>query len=294
MERQTIPQDSIVKRSQLAMIWRRFLRNKTALIGLIMLLFIILLSVSAPLYIDYEGSALEHNIRDKRLPPGGDHILGTDQFGRDLFARVIYGARISLLLGFASIGIAVLIGSAIGAIAGYYGGKIDNILMRIMDVFLAIPHVLMAMVIVAALGAGIQNLLVAMAISSTPKFSRIVRSAVISLRDQLYVEAARSCGAKDRWIIMRHIIPNALGPIIVQATLGLAQNILNISFLSYLGLGVPSPMPEWGAMLAESKDFMRTSPYMIMIPGCAIILTVLSLNLMGDGLRDALDPKLKN
>lgn len=276
------------------MIWRRFRKNKTAVLGLVMLIIIILVAASANILVDYQKDALEMNILDRFMKPCMKHILGTDHYGRDMFARIIFGARVSLSLGFGSILISVLIGLVIGSVAGFYGGRIDNLLMRIMDIFLAIPHVLMAMIIVAALGAGVQNLLIAMAISSTPQFARIVRSAVITQRDSLYVEACRAIGTTDSRIILKHIIPNALGPIVVQATLNLAKTILNISFLSYLGLGVPSPTPEWGAMLAEAKEFMLYNPYLIIVPGCAIIVSVLSLNLLGDGLRDALDPKLKN
>ena len=284
----------IVKRSQIQIIWKRFRKNKTAVLGLFLLSAIILIALCAPLLVDYKVDALEQNISERLLSPGSGHLLGTDQFGRDLFARIIYGARISLSLGFGAIFISVTIGILLGSVSGYYGGKIDNFIMRIMDVFLAIPHVLMAMIIVAALGAGTQNLLIAMAISSTPQFARIVRSAIITQRDSLYIEACKALGTRDMRIIVKHIIPNALGPIVVQATLNLAKTILNISFLSYLGLGVPSPTPEWGAMLSEAKDLMLYYPYLIMVPGCAIIVSVLSLNLLGDGLRDALDPKLKN
>lgn len=284
----------IIKRGQFRMIWSRFRKNKTAVLGLFLLSAIILIALCAPLIVDYQADALEQNISERLLSPGKGHILGTDQFGRDLFARIIFGARISLSLGFGAILISVTIGLLLGSVSGYYGGKIDNLIMRIMDVFLAIPHVLMAMIIVAALGAGTQNLLIAMAISSTPQFARIVRSAIITQRDSLYIEACKALGTRDIRIIVKHIIPNALGPIVVQATLNLAKTILNISFLSYLGLGVPSPTPEWGAMLSEAKDLMLYYPYLIMVPGCAIIVSVLSLNLLGDGLRDALDPKLKN
>lgn len=294
MTKEITAAQQIVKRSQIQMIWNRFRKNKTAVLGLFLLSAIILIALCAPLLVDYKVDALEQNISERLLSPGSGHLLGTDQFGRDLFARIIYGARISLSLGFGAIFISVTIGILLGSVSGYYGGKIDNFIMRIMDVFLAIPHVLMAMIIVAALGAGTQNLLIAMAISSTPQFARIVRSAIITQRDSLYIEACKALGTRDMRIIVKHIIPNALGPIVVQATLNLAKTILNISFLSYLGLGVPSPTPEWGAMLSEAKDLMLYYPYLIMVPGCAIIVSVLSLNLLGDGLRDALDPKLKN
>lgn len=219
----------IVKRSQIQMIWNRFRKNKTAVLGLFLLSAIILIALCAPLLVDYKVDALEQNISERLLSPGSGHLLGTDQFGRDLFARIIYGARISLSLGFGAIFISVTIGILLGSVSGYYGGKIDNFIMRIMDVFLAIPHVLMAMIIVAALGAGTQNLLIAMAISSTPQFARIVRSAIITQRDSLYIEACKALGTRDMRIIVKHIIPNALGPIVVQATLNLAKTILNIS-----------------------------------------------------------------
>ncbi|NLW23394.1 MAG: ABC transporter permease, partial [Tissierellia bacterium] len=237
---------------------------------------------------------IKQNMKNRFQFPNKDHIFGTDQYGRDVFARIIFGSRISLSMGLITVIFSLAIGTVIGSAAGYYGGKIDNAIMRIMDVFLAIPEMLMAISIVAALGSGMANLLIAMVISNVPKFSRIVRSSILSIVNQEFVDAAKACGATDRRIILRHIIPNAIGPIIVQATLSIAQIIINISSLSFLGLGVKPPAPEWGTMLAEGKTQMMYYPYLVIIPGLAIVITVTALNLVGDGLRDALDPKLKN
>lgn len=290
----TVNTNEIKKRSQMKSIWFRFKKNKLALVGMVLLTILIVMAIFAPLFANYEDDAITQNMQERLQTPNKDHIFGTDQYGRDVFARVIFGARVSLSIGLLSIAISLSIGAAIGSIAGYYGGKIDNILMRIMDMFLAIPQMLMAISIVAALGPGIMNMLIAMVISSIPKFARIVRSSILSIKDEEFIEAARACGTRDRRIILKHIIPNAIGPIIVQATLSIAGTIISISSLSFLGLGVRAPMPEWGSMLAEGKEQMRHYPHLVVIPGIAIVLAVMALNLMGDGLRDALDPRLKN
>lgn len=282
------------KRSQMKFIWHRFKKNKLAMIGLFMLIILTFLAVFAPLLRDYEKDVISQNVKIRFQSPNKEHILGTDQYGRDIFARIIYGGRISLSMGFAVVAIAMFFGSIIGASAGYYGGKVDNILMRIMDIFLAIPQILMAMAIVAALGTDIKNLLIAMTIANIPKFARIVRSAILQIRNQEFIEAARACGTSDVRIILKHIIPNAIGPIIVQATLNIAQTIIGIAGLSFIGLGIQPPKPEWGTMLAEAKSQMRNYPHLVIIPGLAIMMAVLAFNLIGDGLRDALDPKLKN
>ncbi len=284
----------IQKKSQMKSIWLRFKKNKLAMVGLIIMVLLIVLAICAPLLADYEEDAIKQNMKERLQYPSKEHIFGTDQYGRDIFARIIFGARVSLSVGLLTVLVSLTIGAIIGSIAGYFGGKVDNILMRITDVFLAIPHMLMAISIVAALGPGIGNLLVAMVISNVPRFSRIVRSSVISIKDQEFIEAAKACGTSNSRIILKHIMPNVIGPIIVQATLSIAAIIINISGLSFLGLGVKAPTPEWGTMLAEGKTQMRYYPYLIMIPGMAIVITVMALNLMGDGLRDALDPKLKN
>ena len=294
VEAKMVDNSRVKSRSQLVSVWNRFKKNKLAIIGLILLFLLILLAIFAPLFADYEQDAIKQNMKNRFQFPNKDHIFGTDQYGRDVFARIIFGSRISLSMGLITVIFSLAIGTVIGSAAGYYGGKIDNAIMRIMDVFLAIPEMLMAISIVAALGSGMANLLIAMVISNVPKFSRIVRSSILSIVNQEFVDAAKACGATDRRIILRHIIPNAIGPIIVQATLSIAQIIINISSLSFLGLGVKPPAPEWGTMLAEGKTQMMYYPYLVIIPGLAIVITVTALNLVGDGLRDALDPKLKN
>jgi peptide/nickel transport system permease protein len=282
------------KRSQLASIWFRYKKNKLAMTGLILLLIMVTISIFADFIVDYEMDAVTQNMRERLETPSSEHILGTDQYGRDVFARVIFGSRISLFVGLLTIILALSFGSVIGASAGYYGGRVDNILMRIMDVFLAIPAILLAISVVAALGPGMINLLIAMSISQIPRFARIVRSAILSIKGQEFVEAAKACGTRDRRIIFKHIIPNAIGPIVVQATLTMATTILTISSLSFVGLGITPPTPEWGSMLSDGKSQMRYYPHLVIFPGIAIMFAVLSLNLIGDGLRDALDPRLKN
>jgi len=282
------------KRSQLKAIWFRFRKNKLAMVGLVVFSLMILAAICAPLLASYDQDALMQDLNNRLQSPNRQHIFGTDQYGRDLFARIIFGARISLFVGMVTVLFSGVFGSIIGAVAGFYGGKIDNLLMRLMDVFLAIPQTLMAIAIVAALGGGMVNLLLALCISSIPRFSRVVRSAILSVKGQEYIEAARACATKDARIIAKHILPNAIGPIIVQSTLNMATTVLTIASLSFIGLGIRPPTPEWGSMLSEAKEQMRYYPYLIIIPGTAIVLSVMGLNLIGDGLRDALDPRLKN
>lgn len=284
----------IKRRSQLKLIWFRFRKNKMAIFGLSIIIVLAVIALFANVIADYDTLAVQQNMSQRKLPPSAEHIFGTDQYGRDMFARVIHGARISLTMGLITLGISLTVGSVLGSIAGFYGGKIDNIIMRICDVFLAIPSTLFALTIVAALGGGLVNLLIAMSISRIPSTARVVRSSILNVQGSDYIEAARACGTPDYRIIMKHIIPNAIGPIIVSATLGLGNTIVAIAGMSFIGLGVESPTPEWGAMLSEGKQYLRTDPHMCLIPGLAIVLAVLGFNLVGDGLRDALDPKLKN
>lgn len=284
----------IKKRSQIKSILFRYKKNKLAILGAVIFLILIIISLSADLIVDFEKDAVSQNMANRLIAPNKDHVFGTDHYGRDIFARIIFGSRVSLSVGLVTIAISLTFGSLIGATAGYYGGRIDDILMRIMDIFLAIPSLLLAISIVAALGPGMLNLLIALSISQVPRFARIVRSSILSVKDQEFIEAARACGTKNGRIIMKHILPNAMGPIIVQATLNMASTILNIAALSFIGLGIQPPTPEWGSMLSDVKTQMRYYPYLAIIPGIAIIIAVMSLNLIGDGLRDALDPKLKN
>lgn len=282
------------KKSQVKFVWNRFLKNKLALIGLIVFVLIILMAVFADFIADYEADVVKQNVAIRLQTSSKEHIFGTDSFGRDIFGRIVFGARISLLMCFSTVTISLIIGAILGAVAAYYGGIVDNFIMRIMDILLAIPQMLMAVTIVAALGTGVINLGVALTVSMIAPFARIVRSAVLQVKGQEYIEAAKAYGSGDARIILRHVIPNAIGPIIVQYTLDIARTLLTVSALGFIGLGIPSPMPEWGSMLAENKSNMRYYPYLVIYPGMAIVMAVLSLNLIGDGLRDALDPRLKN
>ena len=281
------------KRSQWMEVWRRLRKNKMAMLGLAVILILILLAGFANQIADYEEVAIKRNTPNRLKGPSKDNWLGTDDLGRDIFARIIHGARISLMVGVVAVGIAILIGGSLGAIAGFYGGRIDNIIMRGMDIFLAIPSILLAIAIVSALGSSLFNLMIAIGVSSIPSYARIVRASVLMVKDQEFIEAARAVGANDSRIIVKHIIPNALAPVIVQGTLGVASAILSTAGLSFIGLGVPKPQPEWGAMLADGRAFLRQAPHITTFPGLAIMITILALNLLGDGLRDALDPRLK-
>lgn len=282
------------KKSQLVSIWHRFKKNKLALFGLVVFAFMLFIAIFANVIVDYERDAITQHMADRFKPPSAEHIFGTDGFGRDMFARIIFGARISLFVGVVTIALALAAGAVIGASAGYYGGQVDEFLMRIMDVFLAIPQMILAIAIVAALGTGMINILIALTVAQVPKFARIVRASILTVKTQDFIEAAKACGTSDSRIIAKHILPNAIGPIVIQATLNVATTILVIAALSFVGLGIQPPTPEWGSMMADAKSQMRYHEYLIIIPGLFIAFTVMALNLMGDGLRDALDPRLKN
>lgn len=281
------------KNSQFKDMVRRLFKNKAAVAGLVFLIFLILMAIFADALFDYNTQCINQNIPERLQWPSAQHLFGTDEYGRDLLIRIVFGSRISLSIGFIAVLFGLIVGGVLGAVAGFFGGKIDNIIMRLCDVFLAVPMMLMAIVIVAALGASIVNLVIALSISSVPTFARIVRSAVLTVRDMDYVEAARAIGVKTPRILARYILPNCMGPIIVQTTLRVAATISNTAALSFLGLGVKAPQPEWGALLSSGREFIRDSGYLACIPGICIMLTILALNLLGDGLRDALDPRLK-
>jgi len=284
---------SIPKNSGFKETFFRLCRNKAAVAGMGFLVLLNLISVFSGVLFDYQTTCVDQTISQRLQWPSAEHWFGTDEFGRDLLARVVHGSRISLSIGVAAVAFGLLVGGILGAVAGFFGGMVDNVIMRACDVFLAVPMMLMAIVIVAALGASITNLVVALAISSVPTFARIVRSAVLGVRDMEYVEAARAVGVKTGRTIARYILPNCMGPIIVQTTLRIAATISNTAALSFLGLGVKPPQPEWGALLSSGREFIRDSAYLACIPGVCIMLTILALNLLGDGLRDALDPRLK-
>ena len=284
---------TVKKRGQFKEIWRRLKKNRMAMIGLGIVVFLVLISIFADFLFDYNTVVIKQNTAIRLQTPSAAHWLGTDEFGRDILARLVHGSRVSLSVGVVAVSIALLIGGSLGAIAGFYGGKIDNVIMRIMDIFLAVPGTLLAICIVASLGNSIPNLVIAQAVSSIPTFSRVVRGAVMTARGADYVEAAKAIGAKDGTIIFHDVLPNSLAPIIVQTTLQVASVILSIAGLSFIGLGIPAPMPEWGAMLSGARAYIRDYSYMCLFPGLAIMTTILSLNLLGDGLRDALDPRLR-
>ena len=281
----------IKKKSQFVEVWKRLCRNKTAVLGLVIVALLTL--ILSPILIDYETQVIKTNYSEALQAPSANHWFGTDEMGRDILLRVMYGSTVSLSIGVVTVAVSLTVGLILGAAAGYFGGKTDMIIMRIMDIFLAIPGTLLAICIVASLGNSIPNLVIAQAVSSIPTFSRVVRGAVITARDADYVEAARAIGAKDATIIFHEVLPNSLAPIIVQTTLQVASVILSIAGLSFIGLGIPAPRPEWGAMLSGARAYIRDYSYMCLFPGLAIMTTILSLNLLGDGLRDALDPRLR-
>lgn len=281
------------KKSQLGEVWRRLRKNKIAMLGLFIIIALILVAIFADVIADYDTVVIKQNIKDRLQGPSAEHIFGTDEYGRDIFARIVHGSRVSLYVGVISVGIALTIGGALGAIAGYFGGKLDSVIMRFMDILLAIPGILLAITIVSALGASMLNLMIAVGISNIPGFARIVRAAVLSVKDQEYIEAAKAIGVKNHTIILTHVLPNCMAPIIVQVTLKIATAILSTAGLSFIGLGIKPPAPEWGAMLSGGRGYIRDSGHIVLFPGLAIMITILALNLLGDGLRDALDPRLK-
>ncbi len=272
--------------------FRQLRKNRFAIIGFSIIVFFVLVAIIAPLLTSYTYA--EQNVVNRLQPPSAEHWLGTDHLGRDIFTRIAYGARVSLMVGFFAVTGALVFGTLLGIIAGYYGRWVDMLISRIFDILLAFPSILLAIAIVAILGASLQNALIAIAIINIPIFGRLVRSKVISLREEEYIMAAKAQGMKNGRIILHHILPNSIAPIIVQSTLGFGTAILEAAALGFLGLGAQPPRPEWGQMLADSRDFLTLAPWTLVVPGVCIMLVVLGFNLMGDGLRDALDPKMKS
>jgi ABC-type dipeptide/oligopeptide/nickel transport system permease subunit len=278
-------------RSQWRTGWRTLRRNPVAVLGLTGLLLLILVTILAPWIAPYEPTKQNY---DRLLePPSGAHLFGTDDLGRDILSRVVWGGRESLRVGMLGIAIGMGGGVIVGLVSGYYGGLLDSFIMRLVDIFLAFPTILLLLSIVAALGPSLTTVLVALGISSVPGYSRLVRGSVLSAKNFEYITAARVIGAKHRRIMFRHILPNIVAPIIIYSTLGLGSAILLTAGLSYIGLGAQPPSPEWGAMLNYGRPYVRSAWWMSIFPGVAIFLAVLSINLLGDGLRDALDPKLR-
>lgn len=290
-----MPSNSISKRKGKSGLWgdawKRLKKNRMAMMGLIVLFLLIVSAIFADYVAPYHYD--EQNLNATFQPPSARHWFGTDSMGRDIFSRVIYGGRVSLLIGLVSVSISGTIGGILGAAAGFYGGRVDNIIMRALDVLLAVPAILLAITIATTLGPGLFNLMIAVGVSSVPSFARMVRASVLSIKEQEFVESARLAGCSDSQIIFIHLLPNIMAPIIVQATLGIALAILSASSLSFIGLGIRPPQPEWGAMLSAGRNYIRDYWHIVTFPGLAIMVTILSLNLLGDGLRDALDPRLR-
>ncbi len=280
------------QRTQLAIFARQLWRNKFAMGALAVLLLLALLAILAPVLAPYRYDTQEFGARLQ--PPSAAHPFGTDHAGRDILSRIMYGGRVSLAVGFIAVGVAMAIGVPIGAVAGYLGGKTDLLLMWLMDLLISFPSLLLTIAIASALGPSIQNAMLAIGIVNVPNFARLVRSQVLSVRGLDYVEAARANGATTPRIIVRHVVPNTVAVVIVRATIGIAAAILTEAGLSFIGLGAQPPFPSWGGMLNDGRDFMRKAPYITTIPGVFIAVTVLAFNLLGDGLRDALDPRMKS
>jgi peptide/nickel transport system permease protein len=278
-------------RTPLRETWRRLKLNKAAMIGLAVLSALVVSAVFAPLIAPYDPAKMD--VRERLQGPSLKHYLGTDNFGRDIFSRIVHASRISLVIGFVAVGIGAVFGGSAGAVSGYYGGVLDNLLMRVMDILLSIPQIILAIAIVGAMGANLLNLMIAVGISVLPRYARLVRASAMSLRNLEFIEAARATGASDLRIIVQNILPNCMAPLIVLSTLGVAQAILSAATLSFLGLGIQPPAPEWGSMLSAGRQFLRNAPHLTIFPGLAIVVVVMALNMLGDGLRDALDPKLR-
>lgn len=281
------------KKSQIVAVLKRFKKNKAAVVGAVVFACIVLIAIFADFIVPYD-KALEQNLLNDLEGPSKTHWFGTDDLGRDVFARVIHGTRYSVTIGIIVTLVAGSVGTILGAISGYFGGKVDFVIMRICDVFMSIPYMLFCITLIVSIGLGMKSMLVAMCTALSPGYARLVRASVLSIKGVEYVEASLACGCGTTRILLRHIIPNVIGPIIVKATSGMAGVILGAASLSFIGLGIQQPTPEWGAMMANARECMRVAPHVIMAPGVFILATTLSLNMMGDGLRDALDPRLKN
>ncbi len=275
--------------TELRQVWRHLRRNRLAMVGLAVLVLFLLCAIFAPFITPYDP--IKTDFGNALQDPSSENLLGTDWLGRDSFSRILYGSRISLAIGLISVTIGMLIGVPIGALSGYYGGRFDILIQRVIDILIAFPGILLAIVVVAVLGVGVENVMIAVGIASVPIYTRLVRGSVLAVKEQGYIAAAKALGIGDARIIIRHIMPNCLGPIIVQSTFQIATAILWAAGLGFLGLGAQPPDPEWGAMLSKGREYIRTSHHLTTYPGLAILFMVLGFNLLGDGLRDALDPR---
>ncbi len=280
-------------RTQGQEIWRRLIKNKGAVIGMVITILLVILACSVDFIYDYQDDVISQHITERLQWPSAAHPFGTDNLGMDLFTRVVYGTKYSLTIGIVSTIFSTIMGLILGSIAGYFGGRIDNIIMRGCDILGAIPGLLLGMVIVSVLGGSMLNLMIALGVAEVSHSTRVVRAAVLTVRNSEYVESARSIGMPEWMIICKYILPNCMSPIIVAVTLRVGSAIIGASSLSFLGMGVQVPAPEWGAMLSAGRNYIRGYPYITLFPGLAIMITVLALNMFGDGLRDAMDPKLR-
>lgn len=271
----------------------RLFKNKGAIVGFVVILALITVALTADLWLDYEKDIIEFHTKERLQQPSKAHPFGTDEYGRDILKRILYGTKYSIAIGFVAVLIALAGGVFLGSIAGYYGGIIEDLIMRVCDIMSSIPTILLGVVIVAAIGGSVGSLMIAIGISAISGFARITRASILTIKNQEYIESAKAMGLSDLRIIFGHVLPNCLSPIIVQTTLKVGNAVVSASSLSFLGMGVPAPKPEWGTMLSAGREFLRKSSYMTLFPGLAIMITVLAFNLVGDGLRDALDPKLK-
>jgi len=270
----------------------RLLRHKTALVGLFLVGILFFTAVVAPLIAPYDPIAID--LPNRLQAPSSEHLFGTDAHGRDILSRIIYGTRISIQIGIIAVGISLIFGTFLGAVSGYYGGKLDLVVMRGIDIVMAFPYILLAIAITAMLGPGLTNAMIAIGVVGIPIYARVIRGVVLSVKEMEYIDAAKVSGCSNFRIIFRHVLPNCMAPLVVQATLGVGTAILDAAGLGFLGLGAQPPHPEWGIMLNQGKEVMSIAPWVIMFPGAAILLVVLGFNLLGDGLRDALDPRLKD
>lgn len=280
------------KKSRLLEIWRRLKKNRLAVVSLFVLIMLVIVALLAPVLAPYPYTQIDSKL--KYAGPSHEHPLGNDQLGRDILSRLLYGAQQSLQMGVIAVGIAATIGIIIGSIAGYFGGWVDNLSMRLLDIYSAMPMFLLCVSLAAILGPSLRNAIIALGIGSVPGYARMMRASVLRVREMEYIEATKAIRARNGRIIFKHIIPNAIGPLIVQITMGVGGTILAGAALSYIGLGVQPPIPEWGAMISEARSVMREYPTLALYPGICVMISALACNLLGDGLRDALDPRMKN
>ena len=280
------------QRGRLAETWHQLKKNKFAIAGLVVVILVLLVAIFAPLLAPYAYDA--QDLANTYAKPSAEHLLGTDKFGRDTLSRLIWGSRNSMKMGLGCVAFGTIAGLFIGSIAGYFGGAVDNVIMRIMDIFSCVPMMLMCVVIAAILGPSVRNAIIAIAVSTTPSAARLIRANILTVRDKEFVEAAKAIDAKAPHIILKHVLPNAIAPTIVSTTMNIGNSIIQGATLSFIGLGAQPPLAEWGAMLSEGRNLMRDHMDLVIYPGICIMITVLAFNLLGDGLRDALDPRLRN